>query len=1449
MTPSPGGTDISGRGRAASRARGLFDLAFKSVTRVGQPVEGSAPPVAREPLPRFDLSDPDEREFGDYELLAWLGEGGTGAVYRARHRPLEREVAIKLLSAGAWASPEFVARFEREAQHAARMQHPNIVTVFETGTRDDIHFFSMRLVEGQSLSALLKRGERLPPKVAASLMRTVAEAVAYAHSLGVLHLDLKPGNVLIDAAGQPHVADFGLARRPEAGLALDNDEVSGTPSYMAPEQTVVHALPLTAATDVWGLGAVLYEVVTGHAPFLGKTAQATLDLVTRGQVRAPRRWEPRLPLDLQAIVLKCLRKDPAQRYPTARALADDLGRFVEGRPVQARLLNTAQRVWRWTRREPKLAATALLAFGLLLAGLVASVSQLRRADASANGARENLWATRAQTAQQALANGDGFHSLRPLIANLREMETSRHGADASVERQRIGTILANAPQLVDLLALPRDDVVTAVAIAPDGQRFAVATAHGEWVGPPHHVRQYDLGTLRELWSVATDRVGVPWAGGDAPAPHAELRYSHDGRFVLVSPLDVASLPTPRRAQMLALDARDGKVLVSPAALAHAADIVFDDDAKFALLRYRSNPALRWPDSAQFYEVAGWHPRGPRHTSASTLAADLWLPAPAGTAWLGTRDSARITLYDVPSLRPRWHLQLPSTSLVRAWQFSRDGKHLALGSVDGAVRLVDTTSGEALTLGSASAERVARVEFSPDGETLAAVDEIGQLRTWGVSSRLPLSAPVAFVHSSLGVRLRFVGHALFGGGVQESGQAEVNYVGLAPRAPFNIVAVPGAVRVRGDSFGTAFDVSHPACRLVTGIDNGLVGIWRLPISPVLAVHAAPLLAEGQGFDGHRVVAADGERAYVVDAATGEPLSPPLLHPEPVRFADLSPDGHALVTIAGRTLRVIDPQSWRLRGAPIVLPQTPQRVVFAQGAPTLLVTTSDYDGEARREQLHRIDLAHGVLLAGTPKLGALTEFALDAQGRHALLTGWDSSNHAQTGPRLVDLERAVTTCAPALGRAWGAMALAPDGRSAWFSTESPGGPQLQRWDLAACRRVVAVDVPGMQPNAVLGALSDGGVAVHRGGSEALVLMGADGSRWRGMGDPIVDAMHVFALSADTSKAAFAARNAVYLIDARRGRRLSAPLAAPIAGDDAIARLTFSADGTRLLARTINGRWLYWSVPRTSLDVVALARLARVVDPDGLHVLDANGRAALRKQLVAEPCPSLAPVPMREPIVFAPAAGAQGDRRFLPLDLRSAMNTPLLGIVWPEPRARGDRPMLAPGPQRFLGVDYRVDGGVQLIGGGTASALGPHLLKSKTIAVPDVVARRAYVLVFMHSPVATGATPQAFARVVLVGATGRETPLQILSVRDVVTDNLPERAAASARIAFAGTSSALVRSGQDAQPVSNVYAVALEVPAGVGPICGVRFEVAAGSMEAPLFYAATLELAAHGAGAHNE
>ncbi|TLY53141.1 MAG: serine/threonine protein kinase [Gammaproteobacteria bacterium] len=351
--------------------RELADLAFGDSLSSAPCMSGRHLALISAESLRMDLAGTLHQRLGDYQLIELIGEGGMGIVYRARQISLDREVAVKILAAGPWASTNFVERFHREAQNAARMQHPNIVAIHEVGVAEDLHYFSMRLVRGETLANRLRRDGRFTPRQAAALMIPIARAIDYAHGLGVLHLDLKPANILLDENGVPHVADFGLARRLEQELGVGED-VSGTPSYMAPEQAAAGAKPISAATDVWGLGAILYELVVGAPPFLGDSAETTLRLVREGTLRRPRRYVASLPRDIEAVIEKAMARDVSRRYADAAEFAADLEAFIAGHPVRARGLNPLQRVLRWIGRERKFTVAASLACAGLAAAIVVS---------------------------------------------------------------------------------------------------------------------------------------------------------------------------------------------------------------------------------------------------------------------------------------------------------------------------------------------------------------------------------------------------------------------------------------------------------------------------------------------------------------------------------------------------------------------------------------------------------------------------------------------------------------------------------------------------------------------------------------------------------------------------------------------------------------------------------------------------------------------------------------------------------------------------------------------------------------------------------------------------------------------------------------------------------------------------------------------------------------------
>src|SRR5437870_5507582 len=307
-------------------------------------------------------------ELGDYELLEEVGRGGQGVVFRARQKSLNRTVALKVTSLGQWASQAHLKRFRREAEAAASLDHAGIVPIYEVGERDGACYYSMGLVEGGQLDEIVRR-EPMPLRRAAELIAKLARTVHYAHEHHILHRDIKPGNILLDQQGEPHLTDFGLARLVETESTVTRTmEVLGTPSYMAPEQAVGNNAQVTSATDVYGLGAVLYQLLTSHPPFAGGTSYETIRLLLDTEPRPPRLLNSKVDRDMSTICLKCLEKDPQCRYPSALALAEDLEHWLKHEPIHSKRSGLFAHAGKWMRRNPAIAA--LIAALVALAGAV-----------------------------------------------------------------------------------------------------------------------------------------------------------------------------------------------------------------------------------------------------------------------------------------------------------------------------------------------------------------------------------------------------------------------------------------------------------------------------------------------------------------------------------------------------------------------------------------------------------------------------------------------------------------------------------------------------------------------------------------------------------------------------------------------------------------------------------------------------------------------------------------------------------------------------------------------------------------------------------------------------------------------------------------------------------------------------------------------------------------------
>jgi WD40 repeat protein/serine/threonine protein kinase len=353
----------------------------------------SAPPEAGGPGAAAESSTAAGLRFGDYLLEQEIAHGGMGVVYRARQLSLGRTVAIKLLLLGRYSSAESIERFRREAQSAAALRHPNIVAIHEIGEHEGQHFFSMDYVEGQNLAEAVRAGP-LEPRRSAEVVGAIAKAVHFAHEHGVLHRDLKPSNVLLDAFGQVRITDFGLAKKLGGSSDLTvTGQVVGTPSYLSPEQAAGKLAALGPTSDVYSIGALMYELLTGRPPFLANSLQETLMRIQNNEPVSPRALNPALHRDLETICLKCLRKEPEHRYGSAQALAEDLKRWFRHEPVLARPIGTIGRLTKWIRRNPRTAALLLLCGLAILAFLVGQTVmsvRLSRANTRVEAANVNL---------------------------------------------------------------------------------------------------------------------------------------------------------------------------------------------------------------------------------------------------------------------------------------------------------------------------------------------------------------------------------------------------------------------------------------------------------------------------------------------------------------------------------------------------------------------------------------------------------------------------------------------------------------------------------------------------------------------------------------------------------------------------------------------------------------------------------------------------------------------------------------------------------------------------------------------------------------------------------------------------------------------------------------------------------------------------------------------------
>jgi WD40 repeat protein/tetratricopeptide (TPR) repeat protein len=630
--------------------------------------------------------------FGDYELLEEVARGGMGIIYKARQIGLGRIVALKMVLAGQLASPAGLARFHREAEAVASLDHPHITPIYEIGEHDGLPFFTMKFMDGGSLSPRAHQFSD-DPGAAARIVEKVARAIHYAHEHGILHRDLKPSNILLDAHGEPQVSDFGLARQMSVDSALtQSDEVLGTPSYMAPEQASGPRSRVGVAADVYGLGALLYELLTARPPFKAATSIETLRLVVEREPSRPSGVNARLPADLETICLKCLRKEPESRYASALELAEDLRRFLAGVPILARQASTAERAWRWCRRNPALASTLGSIAVLLVAITAVSAIAALSLRAERNHTIENLRGSYLAQARASRLGGREGQRLRALQV-LRDAAAIRPGLDARNEA-------------IACLALPDVDVEDAVArvhpsmhrvaLAPDFKRFAAGNMAGDI-----EVRELD-GRLLARLSGRGRSVGALHFSGDGSRLLARLRGDHEAGDCLI------------------WDLKQSKELVFLEGVAGGANAVqLDHDGGTLVIG-------RWDGKIALHDASTGAPireigDGPRPTYIR------WGPAETKLA-VGFFSSPVVHVRDRDSGELEHALVHEGTVFVFAWH-PREPV-LAVGTFDGRILLWNTATGERLRAVPAKLHgSVHDLTFHPGGTMLASRSYDGTVRLW------------------------------------------------------------------------------------------------------------------------------------------------------------------------------------------------------------------------------------------------------------------------------------------------------------------------------------------------------------------------------------------------------------------------------------------------------------------------------------------------------------------------------------------------------------------------------------------------------------------------------------------------------------------------------------------------------------------------------------------------
>jgi WD40 repeat protein len=700
--------------------------------------------VRPDPVPASKDHSFKDHVFGDYEILGEIARGGMGVVYRARQISLNRPAALKMIRSGGLASTDEIRRFLAEAEAAANLDHPNIVPIYEVGEHDGQYFFSMKLIEGESLARHISDFTASPCK-AAGLLVTVARAVHVAHQRGILHRDIKPANILLDADGQPHITDFGLAKKVESDTVLTvTGAVIGTPRYMTPEQARAEK-HLTTAVDVYALGVIFYELLTGRPPFVADTLLETLRLVVDAEPASPRAVNPKIDRDLETICLKCLQKAPDLRYGSAEALAEDLQRWLAGVPILARPSGTCERLIKWARRRP--AAAALLGVGALAAATILSLvlllyrTQLARAERDARQQSEE--AARQREHSQAL-EGEQNRTAAQLALTRRSLFTAQiwraaqtWQKDPALARVLLEDETVCPPSLRDFawgyyhrlsqrergLWKPHGGAVYAMALTADGQTLITG-------GADNRIRLSDAATGRELCAFKTPL--PPWEM--VVHPDGKTLYTgHPGGTITIFNTSDGTIRQTLRGHSGAIHALalspDGKTLASASSVE-----LTPAQQPNRRRRLQQGQVRLWDLDKGTSRMLG------NETKEGVLCLAFrpdGLALAVGYAGAGTVLDSQVRVWDLRTPNASVITEIPGYGWVQTVAFSPDRKTLAVGRADNRVWLTSVATPQPGKPPRVSLEGILKgvldeglkVAFNPDGTTLVTSSFDQTIRIW------------------------------------------------------------------------------------------------------------------------------------------------------------------------------------------------------------------------------------------------------------------------------------------------------------------------------------------------------------------------------------------------------------------------------------------------------------------------------------------------------------------------------------------------------------------------------------------------------------------------------------------------------------------------------------------------------------------------------------------------